>query len=80
MVFMTVGDDYAPYFRFSFQQIRNIGDDDIGDILREIPEEFIKNSVKEGAGQIFKKSTEEYLQMVCQKLVERMQKKNMKLL
>jgi hypothetical protein len=57
----------------------NIGDDDVGDLLEDIPGEIIKNSVKEGAGYIFEKSTEDYVQRVCQKLVERIQKEDIKL-
>ena len=57
----------------------NIGDDDIGDIFKDIPEEIIKNSVKEGAGYIFEKSTEDYVQRVYQMLVERIQKEDIRL-
>lgn len=57
----------------------NIGDDDIVDLLEDIPEEIIKNSVKEGAGYIFEKSTEDYVQRVCQKLVERIGEEDIKL-
>jgi len=57
----------------------NIGQDDIEDILEDIPEEIIKNSVKEGAMYIFERSTEDYLQRVCQKLVDRIQKEDIKL-
>ena len=57
----------------------NIEQDDIGDILEDIPEEIIKNSVKEGARYIFEKSTEDYLQRACQKLVDSIQKKDIKL-
>jgi len=57
----------------------NIGQDDIGDILKDIPGEIIRNSVKEGAKYIFEKSTEDYLQRVCQKLVDAIHKKDIKL-
>ena len=57
----------------------NIGQDDIGDIFEDIPEEIIKNSVKEGARHIFEKSTKNYLQRVCQKLVDRIQREDIKL-
>ena len=57
----------------------NIGQDDIGEILEDIPEEIIKSSVKEGARYIFEKSTGEYLQMVCRELIDRIQKEDIKL-
>jgi hypothetical protein len=57
----------------------NIGDDDIGDLLEDIPEEIIKNSVKESAGYIFERSIGDYIQKVCQKLAERIQKEGIKL-
>ena len=57
----------------------NIGQDDIGDMLEDIPEEIIKNSVKEGAKYIFEKGTKDYLQRVCQKLVDRIQREDIKL-
>lgn len=57
----------------------NIGQDDIGDILEDIPREIIRNSVKEGAKHIFEKSTQDYLQKVCQRLVDAINKKDIKL-
>lgn len=57
----------------------NIGPEDIQDILYDIPEEIVKNSVKEGAKQVFKVSTERYVQRVCQKLVDRIKKGDIKL-
>jgi flagellar biosynthesis/type III secretory pathway protein FliH len=57
----------------------DIGQDDIGDILKDIPEELVKSSVKEGARYIFEESTKDYLQNVCQKLVDRIQKGEVKL-
>lgn len=57
----------------------NIGEDDIGDILEDIPEEIIKNVVKEGAKYIFENSTEDYLQRICQKIVDGIQKEDIKL-
>jgi hypothetical protein len=57
----------------------NIGQDDIQDILEDIPQEIIKNSVKEGARQALKRSTGRYVQRVCQKLVDRIKKGDIKL-
>jgi len=57
----------------------NIGQDDIGDIFEDIPEEIIKNTVKEGAKNIFEKSTEDYLHRVCQRLVDKIQNDDIKL-
>ncbi|MFX1264918.1 MAG: CARDB domain-containing protein [Promethearchaeota archaeon] len=59
--------------------IINIGQDDIRDILEEIPEEIIKNTVKESARYIFKKSTAEYLKRIFRKIVDRMRKEDIKL-
>ena len=57
----------------------NLEEDDIGDILDDIPEELIKNSVKEGAKSIFENSTRDYLQRLCQKLIERIRKGDIEL-
>ena len=57
----------------------NIGQDDIRDILEDIPEEIIKTSVRKSAEHIFEKSTEAYLQKVCQKLIDKIQEGDIKL-
>ena len=57
----------------------NIGADDTGDILMDIPEEIIKKSVKEGAGQIFDISTEGYVDRICKNLSEGIKSENIKL-
>lgn len=57
----------------------NIGQDDIQDILEDIPQELVKNSVKEGARLIFEEGTEDYVQGLCQKLVDRIRKEDIQL-
>ena len=57
----------------------DIDDGDIGDMLREIPENLIKNSIEEGARQIFEQSTRGYVQRVSSKLVERIHRQNLNL-
>ena len=54
----------------------NIGTDDIGDILLDIPEDIVKKSMKEGARQIIDISTEEYVSRICKRLSDRIQNEN----
>lgn len=57
----------------------NIGQDDIKDILEDVPQELVKNSVREGARFIFEEGTKNYVQGLCQKLVDRIRKKDIRL-
>ena len=57
----------------------NIGQDDIKDIIEAIPQAIIKASVRKGAKQILKKTTEVYVQKVCQQLIEEIKKEDIKL-
>lgn len=59
----------------------NIGQDDIQDILKleDIAEGFIKGRVKKGAKYIFQKSTKDYLKKICEKLIDEIQKGDVKL-
>lgn len=57
----------------------NIGDEDIGDILRDIPEDIIRNRVKAKAKDIFAKSTDDYTQIVFQKIRNEIQRRDIRL-
>ena len=54
----------------------SIGEDDIEDILDGIPQEIIKKSARESTKHIFKKTTGDYVETVCQEIVERIQKED----
>jgi hypothetical protein len=54
----------------------NIGQEDLKDILSDIPERIVDRSVTERAKDILKTSMEDYLESVCQKLVDGIRKKH----
>ena len=57
----------------------DFGEDDISDLLEDIHDRIIKSSVREVTRQAFTEITEPYSQKVCQTLVEKIKKKDIKI-
>lgn len=57
----------------------NIGQEDIQDILQDIPEAIVKNAVKEGSKHIFEKVSKEYIQRLCQELIDKIRNQDVRL-
>lgn len=59
--------------------LTEIEQDDLGDILNDIPEAIIENSIREKAKGILEESIRDYMQRVCQDLIDKRQKDDIKL-
>ena len=57
----------------------NIGEGDIKDIIKDISEEIIRNNVKESAEYSIEKGVKKYLQGICEKIIDEIRSKDIKL-
>lgn len=57
----------------------NVGEDDITGLLEDIPDEIIRSSIRGVTRQVFAEITGPYSQRVCQTLVEKIKKEDIKM-